>query len=82
MLECRYSPECRLRVDRPDHPCVGLVGELECGSYKPMPDVDALRAIADDMGRIADENRMTGMMSIGRARLWADRIREALGVDE
>ena len=43
-------------------------------------DRDALLALADEMERIADENRMTGMMGIGRARSWADRIREALGV--
>jgi len=43
-------------------------------------DRDALLALADEMKQKADENRLTGMMSIGRARSWADRIREALGV--
>ena len=43
-------------------------------------DRDALLALADEMEQKADENRLTGMMSIGRARSWADRIREALGV--
>ena len=43
-------------------------------------DRDALLALADEMDRVADENRLTGMMSIGRARAWAGRIREALGV--
>lgn len=41
---------------------------------------DALLALADEMEQIADGNRLTGMMSIGRARSWADSIREALGV--
>lgn len=43
-------------------------------------DRDALLALADEMEQIADGNRLTGMMSIVRARSWADRIREALGV--
>lgn len=50
-------------------------------SLWPTCDRDALLALADKMERIADENRMTGMMSIGRARSWAVRIREALGVE-
>ena len=44
-------------------------------------DRDALLVLADGMERVADENRMTGMMSIGHARSWADRIRDALGVE-
>lgn len=42
---------------------------------------DALLALADEMEQIADGNRLTGMMSIGRARSWADSIRGALGVE-
>ncbi|MBM6756729.1 hypothetical protein H6A18_09465 [Collinsella tanakaei] len=45
-------------------------------------DVDALLALAEEMDRVADENRLTGMMAIGRARAWAGRIREALGASE
>ena len=44
-------------------------------------DFDALLELADEMEQKADENRLTGMMSIGRARSWADRIREALEVE-
>ena len=49
---------------------------------EPSCDRDALLALAGEMEQKADENRLTGMMSIGRARSWADRIREALGVDD
>lgn len=45
-------------------------------------DRDTLLELADEMEQIADGNRLTGMMSIGRARSWADRILEALGVDD
>lgn len=84
MLECRYSPECRLRVDRPDHPCVGLIGELECGAYQPMPDVNALLVLADElqfeqpMGRTDYETTCKLMDAMDEA---ARRIREALGVE-
>ena len=43
-------------------------------------DREEMLALADEMEQKADENRLTGMMSICRARSWADRIREALGV--
>lgn len=45
-------------------------------------DRDALLALADEMEQVADGNRMTGMMGIGRARSWAERIREACGEGE
>ena len=48
---------------------------------EPSCDRDALLGLADEMDRVADENRLTGMMAIGRARAWADRIREALEVE-
>lgn len=76
MRRCEYECVCWAMVEYGDAECPG-----PCDAYAPMVDVDALRAMADDMERIADENRMTGMMSIVRARSWADGIREALGVD-
>lgn len=48
---------------------------------EPSCDRDALLELADVMEQVADGNRLTGLMSIGRARSWADRIREALGVE-
>ena len=45
-------------------------------------DREGMLALADEMEQKADENRLTGMMSICRARSWADRIREALGVTD
>lgn len=77
MRRCAHECVCWAMVEHGDAECPGL-----CDAYAPMVDVDALRAMADDMERIADENRMTGMMGIGRSRSWADRIREALGVYE
>ena len=57
-------------------------GRHRCSIHDvPTIDRDALLALADEMEQKADENRLTGMMSIGRARSWADRIREALGVE-
>lgn len=45
-------------------------------------DLVALLKLADEMEQAADRNRLTGMTSIGRARSWADRIREALGASD
>lgn len=82
MAECRYFPECQRCNEVGDSllPCAGGADGIRCTGYEPMPDVKALLALADEMEQKADENRLTGMMSIGRARSWADRIREALGV--
>lgn len=55
-------------------------GELVTLKMAPV-DLVALLKLADDMERIADGNRLTGMMSIVRARSWADGIRKALGVE-
>ena len=55
-------------------------GRHRCSAYDGVVDRDALLALAGEMEQKADENRLTGMMSIGRARSWADRIREAMGV--
>ena len=81
-----------------DYRCTDLCDECEVAVLDSLADLieptkpvdfdgfaverDALLALADEMERIADENRMTGMMGIGRARSWADRIREALGVQD
>lgn len=82
MRECRYNGNCCVMYHRPfdsdDLPCDGFDEDI-CSLYKPMPDMRALKGLADEMDRVADENRLTGMMSIGRARAWADRIRESLG---
>ena len=82
MADCRYFPECQRCNEVGDSwlPCEGGADGTRCKGYEPMPDVKALLALADEMGQKADENRLTGMMSIVRARSWADRIREALGV--
>lgn len=55
-------------------------GELVTLKIAPV-NLGALLKLADEMEQIADGNRLTGMMSIGRARSWADSIREALGVE-
>ena len=84
MTECRFYPECSHLLDVEDSwfPCTGGADGRRCSEYSPIPYAEALLELADEMDRVADENRLTGMMAIGRARAWADRIREALNPGE
>lgn len=69
MRECRFFPWCSYIKD---HGCT----KDSCRHYQPMPDVEALLALADE----CDEMRDNGC-SIGSYELYriARRIREACG---
>lgn len=81
MCKCRYYGKCAGNCD--GHGLVlGFGNETyDCDDFKPMPDVDALLALVDEMDKVAQRRRSMGYegFAIGdedRAR----RIREALGV--
>lgn len=85
MAECRYFPECQRCNETGDSwiPCAGGSDGTRCYGYEPMPDVDALTKLADEMDEVAQRRRSMGYegFAIGdedRAR----RIREALGVQD
>lgn len=84
MTECRFYPECSHLLDVGDSwfPCTGGADGRRCSEYSPIPYAEALLKLADEMDRVADENRLTGMMAIVRARAWADRIRGVLNPRE
>ena len=81
MAECRYFPECQRCNETGDSwfPCEGGADGTRCEGYEPMPDVDALLALADDLDRMGDGSMYDASISdeYGIAR----RIREALGVE-
>lgn len=62
------------------HPCdYEELHERLADLIEPSCDREALLALADEMEQKADENRLTGMMSIVRARSWAE---DRLDADE
>lgn len=84
-LECRNFGNCLWNGEH-NYGCDGHLPEWDgerhdCEEYEPMPDAKSLLELADEMEQVADGNRLTGLMSIGRARSWADRIREACGAE-
>lgn len=55
MLECRYKGQCRIEYDTDFdvcYPCIGDWGDT-CARYEPMPDVDALLALAGELDKDA-----------------------------
>lgn len=82
MLDCRYYDLCCFTDDSRN-------GEPECPKrdhcqfYSPMPDVKALAGLTDEMQGHADAADYGGDGRINAGCLWsyADRIREALGVE-
>lgn len=94
MAECRYHGECRIAGGLSPRKCDGkgmittlsAVGYVynKCGRFSPMPDKDALRALADEMVEMFRIGAFTGE---GIDRSWcrelhdkyARRIREAFG---
>ena len=73
MRECRFCPWCSYIED---HGCT----KDSCRHYQPMPDVDALLALADDLdyAGAAVENVAYIDQTFHES---ASRIREALGVE-
>lgn len=79
MLDCRYYDMCFATDD-------SCNGEQECPKrdhcqlYSPMPDVKALKGLADEMDVHAHAHDYEGVGCINAGCLWAysDRIREAL----
>lgn len=69
MISCRYFPECQRCNEVGDSwiPCSGGSDGIQCDAYEPMPDVDALLALADECDSVH-------MHKVAR------RIREACGV--
>lgn len=82
MDECRYKGQCRIEYDTDFdvcYPCIGD-GSEACAEYEPMPDVDALEALADEMEGWAltcdHYDRRVAPIDVAR---YAARIREACG---
>ena len=93
MAKCRYFPECQRCNEVGDSwlPCVGGADGTRCADYAPMPDVDALLALADNLDSSAsmllkqndlDPNRKRRGMRRDHAQslmVASGRIREACG---
>ena len=84
MAECRYFPECQRCNEVGDSwlPCAGGADGTRCKGYEPMPDVEALLALAEEMQGYADVASCgDGFPYVNAGSLWsyADRIREACG---
>lgn len=80
MTECRYYEMCSLRASIRNLP--PSCDRRSCWMFRPMPDVDALLALVDEMKRKAqeyverfDENSSTASALNG----YASRVREACG---
>lgn len=70
MCECRYWPRCKDEAWCDGKGALeGLAEGARCKRYRPMPDVDALLELADEM-----------TVEKGDIWRWNRRIREALGV--
>lgn len=73
MRECRYQGECEHENHNPCYP----VDDVVCKGYQPMPDVQALLALADELERAiyfnCSEEREKYLV------LFVERIREAVG---
>lgn len=80
MIDCRYYDMCgRLGVCAEWEKCPDAG---RCPYYSPMPDVDALLALADEIEDYADGDgaRFGRVIDRDRAKGYSRRIREALGV--
>lgn len=89
MAECRFFPECARCNEIGDSwfPCEGGADGMRCADYAPMPDVDALLKLADDVIKEAERKELScydrGVATVGTryVRGISRRIREALGVE-
>lgn len=81
MADCRYFPECQRCNEVGDSwiPCAGGSDGIQCDAYEPMPDVEGLLALADELGNMSEE-LPPAFRDMGTSI--AHRIREALGEGE
>lgn len=78
MAKCRFFPECARCNEVGDSwfPCEGGADGTRCADYAPMPDVEALLALAEEMSMDGMDGFLIPMSEYAR------RIREALGVTD
>lgn len=74
MTECRYYEMCARRAGSRDLP--RSCDARHCWMFRPMPDVDALLRIADELENEGLEGWACGPLNVGE---YASKIREALG---
>ena len=81
MSECRFFPECARCNEIGDSwfPCEGGADGTRCADYAPMPDVDALLKLANEMDSAGEDGLLVRDSDL---MAWARRIREALGGSE
>lgn len=79
MAECRFFQECARCNEIGDlwFPCDGGADGTRCAAYEPMPDIDALLELADDL----EKDGLEGWAVKVNVGDYAKRIREALGVE-
>lgn len=80
MTECRYYEMCALRASIRNLP--PSCDRRSCWMFRPMPDVDALLALADEIYDTSCDNH--GELSVDLIDIWgwAQAISDALGVSE
>ena len=79
MAECRYYEMCARRAGSRDLP--RSCDARHCWMFRPMPDVDALLALADEIERdVAIVDHYDLKMKTASVGRYAERIREALVV--
>lgn len=76
MAECRYYEMCGRRSGSRNLPRV--CDDRHCWMFRPMPDVDALLALADRMEKMAGKGAYLTPDGLEKV---AESIREALGVE-
>lgn len=80
MTECRYYEMCARRAGSR---CLPLRCDARhCWMFRPMPDVDALLRLADEIYDTSCDNH--GELSVSLVDIWgwSQAISEALGVSE
>lgn len=80
MAECRYYEMCARRAGSRDLP--RSCDARHCWMFRPMPDVDALLALADEMDHPIKQAVWNQTAGVRREHIMAEyarRIREACG---
>lgn len=78
MAKCRYYAMCDICDRAGDDwlPCDGTDDGTTCGHFEPMPDVESLLKLADEMDLASEDGLLVRDSDL---MAWAIRIREALG---